>query len=264
MTRIEVKNCSIDLGGRRVVSNVSAHVGTGELLGLLGPNGAGKTTLIKALAGLIAPVQGEIALNGQNIAGQSPAELAKIISYLPQGSECHWPLAVEHVVALGRMPHLAPWGALSKTDIARVIDCMTYTDVMHLSGRRLDALSGGERSRVLMARALAGDPRILLADEPVAGLDPAHQMDIMALLKGLAQGGAGVVAVLHDLTLAARYCDRLLLISEGRLLADGPPDEVLTPANLAECFGIRVYSGRVGEGVFVVPTERIARGEAAK
>jgi iron complex transport system ATP-binding protein len=264
MTRIEVTNCSIDLGRRRVVHDVTASVGTGEVLGLLGPNGAGKTTLIKAMAGLLAPTQGAVSLNGENITAQSPAARAKIISYLPQGAECHWPLTVEHVVALGRMPHLAPWGALSDKDIDRVVDCMTYVDVMHLSGRRLHELSGGERSRVLLARAIAAEPKILLADEPVAGLDPAHQMDVMMLLKGLASGGAGVVAVLHDLTLAARYCDRLLLISEGRVLADGPPENVLSPANLAECFGIKVYAGRVGEGVFVVPTERIVREEALK
>jgi iron complex transport system ATP-binding protein len=263
MTRLEVKDCCIDLGLRRVVRDVSATVGAGEFLGLLGPNGAGKTTLIKAMAGLLSPVSGAVLLNGLNVAAQSSGERAKIVSYLPQGSESHWPLAVEQVVALGRLPHRAPWSELSQKDIAVVAECMSYTDIMPLSGRRLDELSGGERSRVLLARALAAEPKILLADEPVAGLDPAHQMDVMGLFKRLAREGAGVVAVLHDLTLAARYCDRLLLMSDGRLFADGPPGEVLTPANLARCFGIRAYSGHNDEGLFVVPLARISPEEAA-
>jgi iron complex transport system ATP-binding protein len=258
MTDLRVKNASVSRGGSQVVKNVSALIRPGELVGLLGPNGVGKTTLLKAMAGLMPLSEGELLLGDKPLAAYPAANRAKIISYLPQGADCHWPLTVEHVVALGRLPHQAPWGALPLADMDRVFECMGYTDVLHLAGRPVTELSGGERTRVLLARAIAGNPQILLADEPVAGLDPAHQMDVMLLLKGLAEKGAGVVAVLHDLTLAARYADRILLMSEGRLLADGPPEVVLSPANLAECFGIRVYAGRVGTGVFVVPTERIS------
>lgn len=258
MTGLDVRDCTFQLGGRTVVTNVSCAIGGGELVGLLGPNGVGKTTLLRAMAGLLAPRRGDIMLDGRAV-GSWPASMrAKAISYLPQGAECHWPLTVENVVALGRLPHRAPWADMSEADAARIVDCMGYADVLHLAGRSANALSGGERARVMLARAIAGDPAILLADEPVAGLDPAHQMDVMTLLKDLARQGASVVAVLHDLTLAARYCDRILLMSEGRILADGPPDVALSPANLAACYGIKVHSGRIGEGVFVVPTGRIA------
>lgn len=258
MTMLDVRDCSIRLGARVVAANVSCAIGGGELVGLLGPNGVGKTTLLRAMAGLLAPQSGDILLDGRAIGGWSAPERAKTVSYLPQGAECHWPLTVENVVALGRLPHRAPWAGMSEADASRILDCMSFVDVLHLAGRPVNELSGGERARVMLARAIAGDPKILLADEPVAGLDPAHQMDVMALLKGLALQGAGVVAVLHDLTLAARYCDRILLMSEGRILADGPPDEALSAANLAACYGIKVHSGRIGEGVFVVPTGRIA------
>jgi iron complex transport system ATP-binding protein len=166
-------------------------------------------------------------------------------------------MAVEQVVALGRLPHRRPWAPMSGDDWQRVCRAMQKTDVEQFRGRSVGALSMGERARVLLARALAGEPAILLADEPVAGLDPAHQLEVMAMLAQMAVDGAGVVVVLHDLTLAARYCSRLALLGGGRLVASGDARTVLSTDNLRDCFGIRAFSGESADGPFVIPVGRV-------
>ena len=256
MTLLSARNLSLNLGRKTVVRNLDFTLRPRELVGLLGQNGAGKTTLIRGLIGLLPAAGGDVQLDGRPFAEVPPEQRARLLSYLPQGRQVHWPLDVFHLVALGRLPHQTPFDGLSANDVKEVEKALAYTDVSHLADRPVTELSGGELARVMLARALASEPRILLADEPVAGLDPAHQIDVMRLLADLAHQGASVLVVLHDLTLAARYCDRVLVINDGALAGDGPPDEVLTPEVLEDCFGIKVFMRRDGGELFLVPTSR--------
>lgn len=247
---------AVALGDRSVLHGVDLTAGPGEMVGLLGPNGAGKTTLLRTLAGLLAPQTGSVTLDGTPLARIPPAELARRLAYLASGDECRWPLAVEALVALGRLPHRTPWSRLSERDLAAIEAAMRFTGVLGLAGRPVTQLSGGERARVLLARALAGDPELLLADEPVAGLDPGHQLDVMALLARRAADGGTLVVALHDLTQAARYCTRLVLLSAGRVMADGPPQAVLTHENLRAAYGIEAAIGTLDGHLTIVADRR--------
>ena len=257
MSRLSAKAVSVTLGGRLVLDRVDLEVASGQVIGLLGPNGAGKSTLLRVLASVLKSRSGEVSLDGQRVSTIRPSELAKQIAYLPQGAECHWPMAVEQVVALGRLPHRRPWARLSQNDWDQVARAMMTTDVEQFRGRSIGALSMGERARVLVARAVAGEPAILLADEPVAGLDPAHQIEVMAMLERMAADGAAVIVVLHDLTLAARHCNLLALLGEGRLVARGDAASVLSTEHLRDCFGIRALRGESADGPFVIPVGRV-------
>jgi iron complex transport system ATP-binding protein len=253
---LSAQGVQVDLGRRRVLDSVDFGLAAGELVGLLGPNGAGKTTLLRALAGLQPLARGDVRLLDRDVHEYADAERARRLAYLPQDGQCHWPMPVAQVVALGRLPHRAPWAALPAADDAAVQRALAATDVAHLASRAVTELSGGERARVLLARALAVEAPVLLADEPVAGLDPAHQLGVMELLKSRALSGAAVVVTLHDLTLASRYCDRLLLLSEGRSMADGIPESVLTAENLRQVYGVEAFYGQTGQGLLVVPLSR--------
>ena len=236
MTRFAARGIEVVLGGRAVLRGLDADIGPGALVGLIGANGAGKSTLLRVLAGLLRPQAGTVRLDGEAIQTVKPARLALTRAYLPQSPVVHWSLTAGEVVALGRLPHRR----MPAGDEAAIAGAMTRTGTAAFRDRVIDTLSGGERMRVLLARALAVDAPVLLADEPVAALDPLHQLRIMHLLHGLAQEGATVAVVLHDLTLAARFCSTLLLLHEGRVLAEGPPDAVLTDANLATAYGVAV------------------------
>ncbi|MDO8838919.1 MAG: ABC transporter ATP-binding protein [Parvibaculum sp.] len=242
------------LGGTRVIRDVSLAARDSAFIGLIGPNGAGKTTLVRAVAALI-PHDGLIELDGQAVAAMEPRARARAIAYLAQGAGSHWPLEVSRLVALGRLPHLAPFRQPAPADEAAIARAMHLADVENFRGRDVLTLSGGERARVLLARALAVEAPLLLVDEPVASLDPYHQLGIMEVLRAYANEGRTVIAVLHDLSLAARYCDRLVLLDKGIVKADGRPDEVLTPANLEEVYRIRAIVGGEGER-FVLPVAR--------
>ena len=261
MSTLAATAIGVSLGGRRVLDRVDLAVASGEVIGLLGPNGAGKSTLLRVLASVLKSHSGELRLDGQPVHTIPREELAKRIAYLPQGAECHWPMAVEQVVALGRLAHRQSWRQswkpMSQHDWDCVAAAMATTDVEQFRGRSIGALSMGERARVLVARAVAGEPRILLADEPVAGLDPAHQLEVMAMLERMAADGAAVIVVLHDLTLAVRHCSRLALLGDGRLVASGDADTVLSTEHLRDCFGIRALSGESADGPFVIPVARV-------
>jgi len=253
---LEARGLSLSLGGVRVVEGVDLGLARGEVAAILGPNGAGKSTLLRALAGLQAADGGEVRLHGRPLAGLGEGERARAVGYLPQAASVHWPLAVERVVALGRLPHLGPWQRPAAEDGYAVDRALAATGVEHLRGRPVTELSGGERARVLLARVLAGEPGLLLADEPVAGLDPYHQVHFMELVREYAGAGRTVALVLHDLNLAARFCDRLVLLDEGRLVADGGAREVLDPGHLARVFGIRAVYGEAEGEAYVVPWGR--------
>lgn len=253
MTALTGNAITVALGSRPVLRAVDFALAPGELVGLIGPNGAGKTTLLRALAGLLPLDSGSVALDGSPLAAIERAARGRLLAYLPQGGQSHWAMPVASVVMMGRLPHLGPWRGPSDSDREAVTRALEACDVATLADRPVTQLSGGERARVLLARAMAVEPRVLLADEPVAGLDPAHQLDVMALLRGRARAGAGVVVVLHDLTLAGRYCDRLVLLHEGRVAAEGAPAAVLSPENLARCYGIRAHYGDAEGAAFVIP-----------
>ena len=257
MSSLAARAVEVTLAGRRILDRVDLSVAPGEVVGLLGPNGAGKSTLLRVLASVLGPSSGEVVLDGAPVGTYPRTELARRIAYLPQGATCHWPMAVEQIVALGRLPHRRPWAPMSNRDHACVTRAMRTTDVEQFRGRSIGELSMGERARVLVARAIAGEPRILLADEPVAGLDPAHQLEVMAMLERMAADGAAVIAVLHDLTLAARHCSRLALLGVGRMVASGDAATVLTTEHLRDTFGIRAFCGESADGPFVIPVGRV-------
>ena len=261
MVTLTTQALSVSLGTRTVVDGMSLSLEPGRLIGIIGPNGAGKSTLVRALLGLV-PYRGNITLDGTEITGLTRAQIARDLAYLPQGQTLHWPLSVERLVGLGRLPHLAPMSRISAADQAIIDRAIDRADIAHLRDRVATELSGGERARVLLARALAVEARGLIADEPLASLDPGHQIDVMELLRSEAAAGSLVIAVLHDLTMAARYCDRLLLMDRGQLIAQGPPLEVLSEANLRSVYGIRARIEGDEAGPLVLPTGRITQPES--
>ena len=215
MSLLSGTGIAVRRGGVSVLAGVNFRLEEGEMVGLIGPNGAGKTTLLRALCGLQRREAGQIAILGDDLERLPRDHLARLLAYLPQGGGSQWGVAVETLVTLGRLPHRGPWRGPSPADAAAVESAMRACDVLQFAERSVSQLSGGELARVLLARALAGEPAILLADEPVAGLDPGHQIDVMAILRERTAARAGVAVVMHDLTLAARHCDRLVLLDRG-------------------------------------------------
>lgn len=258
MVSLSLTSVTVRLGERCVVQDISTQCEAGFFIGVIGPNGAGKSTLIRAIMGLIPVNGGSIHVDGKPLATVSRANLARTLAYLPQGQTLHWPLSVERLVALGRLPHLAPFSRLSNVDHHAIEAAMARADVTHLRDRDATELSGGERARVMLARALAVGAKGLIADEPLASLDPGHQIDVMELLAKEASNGTLVIAVLHDLTMAARYCQHLLLINRGRLIAEGRPADVLSPANLATTYGIDSFRAEDRGKPLIVPVSRVA------
>jgi iron complex transport system ATP-binding protein len=256
VTLLAIDGLSARLGGRIVLDGVSLRVAAGECVGLIGPNGAGKSTLMRAALGLL-PARGDRRLGDTPLDSLDPAERARRAAFLPQEREIGWPITVAALVALGRAPHRARFAPLTAADHAAVAAAMARMDVARLADRPATALSGGERARALIARALAQEAPLLLADEPAAGLDPAHQIALMETFAALATEGQAVLASLHDLGLAARWCDRLVLLDRGRVVAEGPPQGVLTPKHLAAVYGVRAYLDWGEAGPVVVPVARL-------
>ncbi|PTN04029.1 iron complex transport system ATP-binding protein [Rhodovulum imhoffii] len=247
MTVLELSDLSVRRQAREVLSGISVTLRPGECVGLVGPNGAGKTTLMRAALGLL-PHEGRSSL-----AILPQHTRARTAAWLPQMREIAWPVSVETVVGLGRTPHFRTRPAAQ--DRAAVADALARMGLAAYAERTALRLSGGEQARVLIARALAQEAPVLLADEPIAGLDPAHQLSTMRIFADLAGEGRVVLVSLHDLGLAARFCTRLLLLSGGRLVADGPPGAVLTPQNLAHVFGVRAFMAETPDGPVFQPLE---------
>lgn len=243
-----------------VLDGVSLTLVPGQLTALIGPNGAGKSSLLRLLAGLRRPDSGRVSLDGRPLPCPPDAAAARRLAYLAQGRDIHWPLTVDKLVALGRLPHQGPFRGPGPADRAAVEAALAATHTRDLRHRVATTLSGGELARVLLARALAQAPAVLLADEPTAGLDPLHQVQMLALLRQLAQGGGdqgeapvAVLAVLHDLAGVAAWCDRVVVLHEGAIVADGPPADTLLPPLLRRVYGVTVTPGRLdGLPVFAV------------
>ena len=247
---------SLTLAGIKALDAVSVGFAAGRVTAVLGPNGAGKSSLLSCLAGLRQPDTGVVRLAGIPRPALKPRDLARRVGFLPQSADVHWDIDVATLVGLGRFPWRGRWGE-TPVDIAAVAAAMAATDIGHLRCRIVNTLSGGERSRVLLARVLAGTPEWLLADEPLASLDPAHQLDGLDCLRSIAARGAGVVVVLHDLNQAARVADDVLLMRGGRIMAFGASKNVLTPALIGATYGVSVHAGVTPDGQqFLVTTGR--------
>jgi iron complex transport system ATP-binding protein len=250
---IETRGVTVHLGGRAVVDGVDVVVADGEWLALIGPNGAGKTTLLRAIARLV-PCVGEIALDGRASTELPRAELARLVAIVPQEPSTPPWMTVAEYVLLGRTPHLGPLAKEGARDRDAAARALGRLDLLPFADRRLGTLSGGEKQRVVVARALAQEARIVLLDEPTAALDIGHQQQALELLDGLrAESRLTLVAAMHDLTLAAQYADRMVLLDAGRLVADGSPAEVLTEGVIAQHYGASIDVVPVGDRLAVVP-----------
>ena len=254
MSLLSVENLGASLGGKPVLKDLSFTVASGEFVGLIGPNGAGKSTLLRTILGFV-PHRGEVAIGGCDAAAMSARKRARHVAYLPQERDIAWPVPVEMIVSLGRHAHRLPFAPAGRADREIVEAAMRRMEVDAFRQRPATELSGGEKARVLIARALAQDAPLLLADEPAAGLDPAHQIALMKTFSELSGEGNAVVASLHDLSLAARWCSRLILLDKGRIVADGEPRAVLTAERLAGVYAIETYLGEAGGKPLVLPLD---------
>lgn len=249
---IRAEDVAVELDGTRVLDGVTLDVRPREVLVLVGPNGAGKSTLLGVLSGERRPTRGSVTFRGRELSGIRPAELARLRSVLTQENTVSFPFRVVEVVAMGR----APWARTleGRDDITAVAEAMEAADIRHLADRRYTSLSGGEKARVSIARVLAQKAQTIFLDEPTAALDLRHQEDVMRLARSLADGGRAVVVVLHDLSLASAYADRLALVANGRLEAIGAPADVLTEERVERVYGLPVELHLVAGRPVVVPT----------
>jgi iron complex transport system ATP-binding protein len=236
---LKLHNASVTVHGAQLLRDVSFEVTPGKLVGLLGPNGAGKTTAVRALLGLQPLSAGHAYLDGQPSHSLTPKQRALRVSYLPQARKLAWPIAVREAVSLGRFAYGGPMGRLGPVDAAAVEDALTRCSLNGFEDRSVTSLSGGELARVHLARALASQGPALIADEPTAALDPGHSFDVLATLKSQASAGQAVLVVLHDLALAARFCDEVILLHQGKLVIQAPPREALNPQILSSVYRVK-------------------------
>ncbi|MCR4399967.1 MAG: ABC transporter ATP-binding protein [Syntrophomonadaceae bacterium] len=268
MIRISVNGVECRFGAREALRGVTLSVGRGEFLGLIGPNGSGKSTLLRTISGVVRPVAGGVLLDGQDVRRMSALDLARALAVVEQGDRATCTFRVWEVVMMGRMPHVGRLQRESLRDVQRVEWALQVTGLSALADRHLDELSGGERQRVVIAKALAQDTDILLLDEPTSHLDIGHQVEILDLLASLRETHRlTVVAAVHDLNLAAQYCDRLVLLDRGRVFACGEPETVVTRENLATVYRTPVmvtrHPSRLRPQVVLLPGRAPAQGSHA-
>jgi iron complex transport system ATP-binding protein len=236
MSTLAIRQLQFFRGPRAILQGIDLTLTAGHITAILGPNGAGKSTLLGCLGGLLDPAQGSIEVDGARLEALPARERARRIAFLPQTAVVAWPIDVQTLVGLGRIPYSGV--ASDQQNHEAVTRAMEMTRVSQWANRVVNELSGGERARVLLARVLAGTSQWILADEPFTGLDPAHQLEAAELLRQFAANGGGVVLTVHDLSLAARIADRIVLINEGRVVADGAPEAALNAANLRAVYGV--------------------------
>lgn len=238
---VAVEALRFGYGAEAVVRDVTCAVAQGEFVGIIGPNGSGKSTLLKLMSGYLRPWAGRVAIEGEAVERLSRAALGRRLAVVPQDTTVDLPFTVMEMVLLGRTPHGAGFAFEDERDLAAARRAMERTDTLALAARPVNELSGGERQRVILARALAQEPRILLLDEPAAFLDIRHEVEMYDLLRDLQRAGMTVVSVLHDLNIAALYCDRLVLLAGGQVAGAGTPAEVITYPTLTAVYGTEVY-----------------------
>ena len=254
--KLEIGDLSLSIDGKRILKDISLSVGEGEFLALMGPNGSGKTTLLRCVMNYLKPEQGAILVDAKPIHTMSDRALAQLFAVVPQTSQIEFPFSAFEMVMMGRTPHArSRLSGDSKLDATAVRRAMEKTNTWKFADRDFSSLSGGERQRVIIARALAQEPEILLLDEPTVYLDITGQLEIMDLLRELNRGGLTIVAVMHDINLASRYCGKIALINEGRLESHGTPDEVFTPENITRIYDVDVIVRRdpLTNSVSVIP-----------
>ena len=236
---ISTQDLSYEIEGNLLLDGVTMHADRGQLVGLIGPNGAGKSTLLRTISGILRNRDGSVQLDGTDIRDLSTREVATALALVPQIAPYTYGFTSIELVLMGRYPHLGRFQIEGSEDDRIAREAMRLTQTEEFADRTLDTLSGGERQRVFVARALAQQPSILLMDEPTANLDVLHQLKVLDLVRQLVDDGLTAVAAIHDLNMASRYCDRLVLLNGGRVLAEGPPDEVLTPETIETAFGVK-------------------------
>jgi len=244
-----VSRVTVLRGPRRVLNGIDVRFAAGRLTAVIGPNGAGKSTLLSVAAGLLAPAEGVVSIGGQALAAIGRRRLAQRRAYLPQNPQIDWPISVERLVALGLTPSLPAFGGLPPALQPQIEAALAAHDLLALRDRAADALSGGELTRAMLARAMVGDPEILIVDEPTAGLDPRHAIDAVGRLRRDASQGRTVVMAIHDLDLARRVADDVVAIKDGRVLAAGSADTVFTETLLERLYDIRARVSRDADGV---------------
>ena len=250
MSLLSLTQFGVKRGARDVLRNVDLAVNTGELVGIIGPNGVGKTTLMRAALGLMSHS------GSSSLAALSPTARGRAVAWLPQAREIAWPVSVHQLVLLGRIPYSRQ--KVSGEDDAAVAAALEKMGLDRFATRIATQLSGGEQARALIARALAQETPLLMADEPIAGLDPAHQISTMQTFQTLAAEGRSVIVSLHDLGLAARHCTRLIVLDKGGIVADGPPLDVLNADLLRRVFSIRAFLDVTENGLIFQPLEIVA------
>ena len=257
MSLLNATGLGYQIGDLPILKSIDFEINAGELVGLIGPNGAGKSTLLRLLTQVESPGGGDIRLDGQAIDQISAEDRARRIGYLVQGAKAHWPFSVEKLVALGRIPYQKWWQQGSNEDHEKVLQAMQMTETLAYRNRIVTTLSGGEHTLVMLARIMATEPQLIFADEPVAALDPYHQLHVMEILRNHASGQQAAVVVLHDLSLAARFCDRLYLLNHGELYCSGSITEVLSAENIATVYGVQSRIDCDENGVSVTPMSRL-------
>ena len=236
---VSARNLTYEIQAETLLEGVDLHADQGQLVGLIGPNGAGKSTLLRAISGILNYREGTIRLDGEDLKSLSSRDIAAGLALIPQIAPYTHGFTSIELVLMGRYPHLGRFQIEGKEDDRIARDSMRLTRTEQFADRTLDTLSGGERQRVFVSRALAQQPRVLLLDEPTSNLDVLHQLKVLDLVRKLVDGGLTAVAAIHDLNMAARYCDRLVLLKGGRVLAEGSPEEVLAPETIESAFGVR-------------------------
>ena len=237
--RIRAEDLAWEIDARRILDGVSLHARRGQFVGLVGPNGAGKSTLLRAISGILAHVEGTVSLDGEDIRSLSSRKVAASLALIPQIAPYTSGFSSLELVLMGRYPHLGRFQIEGKDDHRIAMEAMELTETGEFAQRTMDTLSGGERQRVLVARALAQQPRVLLLDEPTSNLDILHQLKVLDVVRHLVDDGLAAIAAIHDLNMAARYCDRLVLLQEGRVVVEGSAEDVLTPETIESAFGVR-------------------------
>ena len=236
---VSAEGLHYEVDAKSLLDGVDLHVKRGQFVGLIGPNGAGKTMLLRAIAGVLSYSEGVVLLDGTDVKNGSLKNIAKAMALVPQVAPYTQGFTALELVLMGRYPHMSRFQIEGREDNLIARNAMRLTETEQFTDRTLDTLSGGERQRIFVSRALAQQPRVLLLDEPTSNLDVLHQLKVISMVRKMVDDGLTAIAAIHDLQMAARYCDRLVLMKDGRILAKGSPEEVLTPETIQVSFGVK-------------------------